>query len=73
MELKAKLEKSREQNTQDVKKLDGRIDRTTTEINGIRLKINQLVNENPWVRSEQAMFGNPESAEYSGLLTLDVP
>jgi hypothetical protein len=39
MELKAKLEKSKEQNTADVKKLDSRIDRTTIEINGIKLKL----------------------------------
>ena len=73
MELKAKLEKSREQNTADVKKLDAKIDRAAAEINGIKLKVAQLVGENPWVRAEQAMFGNPESAEYSGLLTLDIP
>ena len=34
--------------------------------------MNNLENENPWVRAEKDMFENPESAEYSQLHTLDI-
>ena len=35
--------------------------------------MNNLENENPWVRAEKDMFENPESAEYSQLHTMDIP
>jgi len=73
MELKAKLEKSREQNIGDVKKLESRIEKTNSDVNSLQRKLGQLLNDNPWVRVEKDMFSNPESSEYSGLTSLDVP
>ena len=35
--------------------------------------MNNLENENPWVRAEKDMFENPESAEYAQLSSLDIP
>jgi structural maintenance of chromosome 2 len=73
MEMKSKLEKSREQNTADIKKLDSKVDRATSDFNHMKTKLGHLLNENPWVRVEKEMFGNPESAEYANLSSLDVP
>lgn len=73
MEQKSRLEKAREQNVGEIKRLDTRIDRLNQELQSKINKMNNLENENPWVRAEKDMFENPESAEYSQLHTMDIP
>ncbi|CDW78995.1 structural maintenance of chromosomes protein 2-1-like [Stylonychia lemnae] len=64
IEQKQKLDKLKEHNNAEVKKLDNRITKLTIENNEIEQKLNTLQNENPWILNEKEMFGNPDSSEY---------
>jgi len=72
MEQKNKLEKAREQNLGEIKRLDNRIDRMNNELQLVGHKLQSLKNENPWVLAEKDMFGNPESAEYANVDKIDL-
>lgn len=67
MEQKNKLERAREANLQEIKRLDTRIDRMTVDHGHAQKKLNTLMADNPWVCTEKEMFNNPESTEYSKL------
>lgn len=64
IENKTKFEKARDQNVQEIRKVDGKIQKLSVEINDLQNKMNALEKENSWVTVERQMFGNPESAEY---------
>lgn len=57
----------------EIKKLDSRVEKMISDLQATEKTLNKLIDENPWVRAEKDMFGDPNSAEYKGISTLDIP
>ena len=64
LENKQKMEKGRENNVTEIRKIDSRIQKLTVELNELNHKTKALEKENQWIITEKHMFGNPESVEY---------
>ena len=64
LEMKGRVERTREGNLQEVRKLDGRIQKLNIEASDLKQKVQTLERENTWISNEKHMFGNPESVEY---------
>lgn len=73
MEQRSKLDKAKDQNMTEIKKVDSRVEKMTSEITSTERNLKKLIDENPWVRAEKDMFGDPNSTEYKGISQLDVP
>ncbi len=58
------MEKGRESNVTEIRKIDARIQKLTVELNELNNKTKALEKENQWIITEKHMFGNPESVEY---------
>jgi chromosome segregation ATPase len=64
IESKAKLDRSRDHNLNEVKRIDSRIQKLNTDIGEVSNKLVQLERENPWIVSERQKFGL-EDSEYA--------
>lgn len=53
IENKTKFEKARDQNVQEIRKVDGKIQKLSVEINDLQNKMNALEKENSWVTVER--------------------
>lgn len=67
MEQRSKLDKAKDQNMTEIKKVDSRVEKMTSEITSTERNLKKLIDENPWVRAEKDMFGDPNSTEYKGI------
>ena len=67
MEQRSKLEKAKDQNMVEIKKIDSRIEKMTAELSTVEKILKRLVDENPWVRAEKDMFNDQNSTEYRGI------
>lgn len=56
IENKAKLDRNRDQNLHEVKKIDQRIQKMNVEIGEISERLCQIEKENPWILSEKHMI-----------------
>jgi len=73
MDQRSKLEKARDQNLGEIKKIDGRVEKCAADIKAVTQALAKLLQENPWVRAEKDMFGSPDSTEYKNIRNLDIP
>lgn len=65
IESKAKLDRNRDQNLHEVKKIDQRIQKMNVEIGEISERICQIEKENPWILSEKHMINSPEHPQFN--------
>ena len=57
----------------EIKKVDSKVEKMATDLAQTEKTLKKLIDENPWVRAEKDMFGDPNSAEYKGISSLDIP
>jgi hypothetical protein len=73
MDQRSRLDKAKDQNLGEIKKIDSKVEKCGSDIKVVTQTLAKLMQENPWVRAEKDMFGSPDSTEYKNIRNLDIP
>jgi chromosome segregation ATPase len=65
IEQKARLDRNRDINLNEVKKIDQRIQKNNVEISEYSNKINTAEKENPWIIAEKHLFNTDKTDVYN--------